>query len=218
VQNDLAKITAQMKSNRLGHAYIIFGTLAEQDLAKILSVGEPDMFRITESPIKISHIRSLSRWIQLKPHSSPRKMAIIYDMDNMTVEAGNALLKILEEPPPNSILVLQALKKEKILPTILSRCQIMRVLSKTVGNILPSYLAPNQISKLSVKDRFNYANQIFQSEELPDILNNWERYFHEELLKNMPKLDILKHISESRDLLSTNSSVKLLVENLLLNF
>ena len=62
----------------------------------------------------------------LSPMQADRKVAIVRDADRMNVEAANALLKTLEEPPPRSVLVLVAESPEDLLPTIRSRCQQIR--------------------------------------------------------------------------------------------
>jgi DNA polymerase-3 subunit delta' len=54
------------------------------------------------------------------------KVIVIDEADYLGVEAQNALLKTLEEPPPNSIIVLIATSREALLPTVISRCQIIR--------------------------------------------------------------------------------------------
>lgn len=212
----LRKITLQVKANRLSHAYLIFGELDEQALRQILAVATPDFFTLKENPIKINHIRDLNRFLQLKPHSSPRKLALLYSAESMTLESANALLKILEEPPADSVLILQAQKKEKILPTILSRCQIHKVFSSYSKDLSEDYIHPEEIGKLSIKERFDYAAKIIQSEYLNQILNDWEVTFRNELLLGKDRLVILRRISITKDLLLTNSSVKLLLENLLL--
>lgn len=61
--------------------------------------------------------------LSLRPMSADRRVAIIDDAERMNDESANALLKILEEPPPGSILILLAADLEPILPTIRSRCQ-----------------------------------------------------------------------------------------------
>ena len=71
--------------------------------------------------IKIDQIRALKEFAYRKPALSERKAVIIDRADLMTVEAGNALLKVLEEPPEDTILILTAESKEAILPTIRSR-------------------------------------------------------------------------------------------------
>jgi len=64
--------------------------------------------------------------IGLKPFMGGRKIAIIDDADYLNAEGANALLKTLEEPPPRSVLVLVGTSPAKQLPTIRSRCQLVR--------------------------------------------------------------------------------------------
>jgi DNA polymerase-3 subunit delta' len=64
--------------------------------------------------------------IGLKPVHGHRKVAIIDDADRLNEEGANALLKTLEEPPPGSVLLLIAASMDRILPTIRSRCQVLR--------------------------------------------------------------------------------------------
>jgi DNA polymerase-3 subunit delta' len=64
--------------------------------------------------------------ISLKPFSGRRKIAIIDDADFLFSEAANCLLKTLEEPPPRSVLILLGTSEQRQLPTIRSRCQLVR--------------------------------------------------------------------------------------------
>ncbi len=77
--------------------------------------------------------------ISLRPYSGKRKVAIIDDADHLNAEGANALLKTLEEPPPKSILILVGTSPAKQLPTIRSRCQLVRfsrLPSETVAALL----------------------------------------------------------------------------------
>jgi len=64
--------------------------------------------------------------ISLKPYYGGKRIAIIDDADYFNEESANALLKTLEEPPPYSIIILIGTSKQRQLPTIRSRCQIIR--------------------------------------------------------------------------------------------
>src|SRR5262245_11139447 len=64
--------------------------------------------------------------IALKPYSGRRKVAIVDDADYLNKEGANCLLKTLEEPPPDSLLILIGTSEQRQLPTIRSRCQIVR--------------------------------------------------------------------------------------------
>ncbi|HEY2249578.1 MAG TPA: DNA polymerase III subunit delta' [Planctomycetaceae bacterium] len=63
--------------------------------------------------------------LSLKPMSARRRVAIIDDAEWMSEPAANALLKTLEEPPPNSVLILIATSTDRLLATIRSRCQVV---------------------------------------------------------------------------------------------
>ena len=64
--------------------------------------------------------------ISLKPYCGGKRIAIIDDADDFNLESANALLKTLEEPPPYAIMILVGTSKERQVPTILSRCQVLR--------------------------------------------------------------------------------------------
>lgn len=71
--------------------------------------------------LKIDSLREISRFAYERPYVAEKKFIIIDDADTMTVEAQNSFLKILEEPPKNSVIILTASDKNLLLPTIVSR-------------------------------------------------------------------------------------------------
>lgn len=76
--------------------------------------------------IKIEEIRGIKDFLSLKPFESPLSAAVIEDAHMMTTDASNALLKVLEEPPGDSTIILISDKKELLLATVLSRCSEVR--------------------------------------------------------------------------------------------
>jgi len=95
---------------------------------KIVSGNHPDMILLApeQSVIKIARIRQLSHELSLKAYEAKRRVAVIVDAPRMTPEAGNALLKMLEEPPPQTLLILTAVQRSDLLPTLVSRCHSIR--------------------------------------------------------------------------------------------
>ena len=73
---------------------------------------------------KVEHIHSLKEQVNIQPQSGQYKVFIIDEVHMLSQSAFNAFLKTLEEPPPYAIFILATTEKHKILPTILSRCQI----------------------------------------------------------------------------------------------
>ncbi len=73
--------------------------------------------------ILISQIREIKKELNLSSNYNKRKFIIIFNAEDMTISAANAFLKTLEEPKENVTIILCTSKPEKILPTIISRCQ-----------------------------------------------------------------------------------------------
>lgn len=80
-----------------------------------------------EGSIKIDQIRQLQKNLQLMPYEGDQKVCIICHADEMTVQAQNALLKTLEEPPKHAVLILLTARPDSLLPTIVSRCQRIKM-------------------------------------------------------------------------------------------
>ncbi|MFM7027967.1 MAG: DNA polymerase III subunit delta' [Chakrabartia sp.] len=76
--------------------------------------------------IKVGQIRDLNGLFATKPSLSARRVVVIDDADALEISAANALLKRLEEPPPGTIFLLVAQSAGRLLPTIRSRCRVLR--------------------------------------------------------------------------------------------
>lgn len=97
---------------------------------KVDSFNHPDVHWI-EKPkdkqgISIEQIRNIKREIVFRPYEGKIKIYIIVKAELLTEEASNCLLKTLEEPPASATLILTASDMRKLLPTIISRCKIVR--------------------------------------------------------------------------------------------
>jgi DNA polymerase-3 subunit delta' len=140
-----------MRNRRLAHAYLFLGKegigkkLVALNLAKALNClrGDQEPCDECQSCLKVNHlhhpdvlfvephgqwiridqIRDLQRELSYRPYEGKRRVCILTGADRMRQEAANALLKILEEPPLHTVLILVASNVDFILPTISSRCQ-----------------------------------------------------------------------------------------------
>jgi DNA polymerase-3 subunit delta' len=106
---------------------------------QVVNGGHPDLIRVAKPADKSSiplelligardrrQEEGLCRSIALKPVRGVGKVAIIDDADDLKQEGANALLKTLEEPPAGTVLILISASVNRQLPTILSRCQVIR--------------------------------------------------------------------------------------------
>ncbi|MEA5003299.1 MAG: DNA polymerase III subunit [Christensenella sp.] len=86
-----------------------------------------DVIRIeSKGSIKIDDVRSVPAEVANKAYEGGYKAVVIAQADAMTPQAQNALLKVVEEPPANTVFVMGAQNVKNILPTILSRCIILK--------------------------------------------------------------------------------------------
>jgi len=94
---------------------------------KVLHGNHPDLHRLAPdgSSVKIEQIRDLQRELAYRSSGAGRKVYIIEGAETMTVQAGNSLLKFLEEPPSPVVAVLLAPSAQAVLPTIVSRAQLV---------------------------------------------------------------------------------------------
>ena len=142
-----------IKNNQLAHAFLFCGprgvgkTTCARILAKTIncenlqpdgeacnvcgsckSFNEGTSFNIHEldaaSNNSVDDIRTLVEQVRFMPQAGKYKVYIVDEVHMLTASAFNAFLKTLEEPPPYAIFILATTEKHKIIPTILSRCQI----------------------------------------------------------------------------------------------
>lgn len=92
---------------------------------KIKTGNHPDIHIVEPAGryIRIDRIRDLLTSLDMRPYEARRRFVIIAGADHMNAESANSFLKILEEPPEKTFIILTAGQKSDLLPTIVSRCQ-----------------------------------------------------------------------------------------------
>jgi DNA polymerase-3 subunit delta' len=114
---------------------------------RLMEAGNhPDFFAFrrpedkVEFPVELA--LELCQSLALKPARGNHKIVILEDADDLNEESSNTLLKTLEEPPPGSLLIVIVTAPERLLPTIVSRCQVVRfhpLPARTVEAILEQH-------------------------------------------------------------------------------
>lgn len=125
--------------------------------------------KTTTQSIGIEEVKNMQKKIFLKPIKSPTKAVVIEDAHLLTTEAQNALLKVLEEPPANTIIILGTDTKEALLPTILSRCKIIELegeaikLTEKAKQDLTEFI--EQLPYMQVGDRLKKAELLAKDKD-----------------------------------------------------
>ncbi len=108
----------------LGGNHPDFRRLEPEVLSKISSESEEDSSPRAKpsTVIKVEQVRALADFLNIGSHRGRRRVALVHPADDMNLNAANALLKGLEEPPASALFILVAHRPARLLPTIRSRC------------------------------------------------------------------------------------------------
>jgi len=134
----------------------------EHPIVKLITAGShPDMRWLKRLPrekgeglarnISVEQVRERGEFLTLTPALSPWRVAVIDTVDELEASAANALLKILEEPPPNTLFFLVSHAPGRLLPTVRSRCRRLDFQALS-GDAMTSILA-RDVPELSKTDR-----------------------------------------------------------------
>lgn len=172
----------------LNHAYLFAGSdmigkkTFALDIYRLIngreSYNDPDFKLVApktskdEYKIYIEDIRLLKAFFSLKPYHGPYKLAVIDNAHCLTIEATNALLKILEEPPSFSVIILISSVPDLLPLTIASRCEEVRFLPASKSEVSDYFVA----KKVSSEDkeflttlasgRIGFINKLLESKNL----------------------------------------------------
>lgn len=157
----ITMLTAQLKTGDLSHAYLFLGeegsgkTFLAHEFAKYILCADPTektqcenckKFKFGSHPdfiwingeegIKIEQIREVTERIHLSPALSKRKVLVVSNAEQMGVEAANAFLKTIEEPPLDSVIILTAISEKSLPQTIVSRVQRVKLLPLNTDDLI----------------------------------------------------------------------------------
>jgi len=211
---------------------IVYGSSKKERIEKIDEIAKNVGFNVkkpstdlliasveeNKSSIGIEKIREIQKFLSQKPYENNTKLVFIEEAHLLTVQAQNALLKTLEEPPVFATIILECANKNDLLETIISRCQQIYVNStrpKTGKN--PSW---EKIKRLSIKEKLNLAEKLTKKTptEVREILREWLENERENLRINMTedtKNNVVILGEVLSDIENTNVNLALTIDYLL---
>ena len=176
-----------------------------------------------------SEASEIIKKLNLKTFESDFKVMIIWLPEKMHQSTSNKLLKMIEEPPEKTLFLLVSEEPDKIIPTILSRCQLVKITSFT-GKEIETYLikrfnlAPDKASGISRVSRGNITRAIELCENEESSLANLDRF--KSLMRFAWKRDVISIINWSEEIAATGReaqknfisfALRILRENLMLS-
>ncbi|MCL6096129.1 MAG: hypothetical protein M1444_00385 [Patescibacteria group bacterium] len=176
----------------------------------------------SEKAVGIAQVRDFQKRIFLKPFKSKQKAVILSAQNGITTEAQNALLKVLEEPPENTIIMLLCESSEGFLPTILSRCKIITLDKENSEINLKEYeKILLSLKNKGVGERLRLAQDNSKDKETALQFVEGLILACEVLLRGSQDKDLASAIQLMQKtytgIKNTNANLRLAVENLVLN-
>jgi DNA polymerase III delta prime subunit len=200
------------------HAYLIVGKnekTLEKESKKIVRKFKADLLEFSVS--KIDEVRELSRFIKLS-FNKPT-VFLIKEVDKASIAALNAFLKILEEPQENAKFILTARSEHNILPTIVSRCQVIK---ESYSRLPIASKNAKKFLKIPLGEKFAHIDKIRKREDAISFIENLILYLHQILIttNKYDKLKLakaLRVVQKTHASLKANGNVGLQLTNLLVN-
>ncbi|NCO12358.1 MAG: hypothetical protein COZ34_04630 [Candidatus Pacebacteria bacterium CG_4_10_14_3_um_filter_34_15] len=174
--------------------------------------------------IKIDDIRNFNQELAFSNYNSDRRFFVFFNADLATISAQNAALKSIEEPPENTQIILMTSTLEKLLPTIISRCEVVSLKKSTQGKNNQDENTADLYKKILTSRHFElieFANNYKERTEAILFLNKLLSYLNFELNSNnseFKKKSMANHLRivlKTMKQLNQNVNVKLAFENCL---
>lgn len=216
----------------MSHAHLIIHTDTKETQAHAeqmiqnLKIHPVDLKRYEGGTFVIAQVRELITFLSRTPFASPVKVVLITAKE-LTTEAQQALLKTFEEPPPRSLLILTSSSNDTLIPTLVSRCTIIKLQKTEVGidgsrrTDLSEFWS--QLFTLPNVERLKLSTSLIKDKSgLLGWLKEQTTFFHEELLGEHFKLTlfekgyILRKLTHTHSLVNRNISPKLALDHLFL--
>lgn len=191
------------ENNTLSHAHLITGRdgigksiIADIFVSKILNkeIGKENVdaihYRNKKASIGVSEVRDIIEEVNKRPYEGNKKVIIIYDAQKLTIQAQNALLKTIEEPPNDVYILLLTTNLEILLDTIKSRCQIYKLTPLNKEEMIDFISLNYEVSEEQLSSLLAY------SEGIPGRV---ERFLKDPKLQSLRNLiiDMLRDINKN---------------------
>ncbi|MDA1011001.1 MAG: DNA polymerase III subunit [Chloroflexi bacterium] len=146
-------------------------------ISGICDESSHDHAKDNSTRIRICQVRRMERVASLAPYASPRRIFIVDTADQLQIDASHAILKTLEEPPANVLLLLLATDPDALLPTIRSRCQELPLhpySHAALAEVLatdPDVTDPAGIARIA-RGRYGLARRMLMDPTLPVMMES----------------------------------------------
>jgi DNA polymerase III delta prime subunit len=174
----------------------------------------PDLLYFdTSEKLGIEQARKIKEHFSLKPFQSKGRGVVLEDGSTLTSDAQNSLLKTLEELPNDAIFLMGASSESKFLPTVLSRCQVIRIRGEELRDKGDKEKEIELLLQASLEERFEYVEKLKEKEEFLKALIS---YFHKNLPSYIKDKKFLHELLKAEEYANQNVNIRAILEYLML--
>ncbi|MFQ5492614.1 MAG: hypothetical protein ACE5DX_00425 [Candidatus Dojkabacteria bacterium] len=169
--------------------------------------------------IGIDQMRSFKAWACLKPYAATCKLGVIFNGELMTIEAQNSILKLLEEPPQSTYLVIVTSDHHRLLATVKSRCELIASIeTRSNEGELPGRSRVEAL--LQIEELLKIKDRTVRQQKVIGMLTRMLQYYRHSLRRGEDSANSLQQIArigQTVKMLRGNVSYRLALENLIIN-
>ena len=178
----------QLLANEISSKLLVNKNSNTEDMSLIQANNHPDYFYLNKDKVLIHHItyrknkwddekgqRNINDFLSMTPSIAKNKVAVITNAQTMNDESQNALLKSLEEPSPNTYIIMITDRPKSLLNTIYSRCQVINIPALRISD-LNDWLISKGVTDVNATD---FPSFISPLKIINDLENNSHLFFKE---------------------------------------
>jgi len=183
-----------------------------QDLGHLTILNNPDILIIDD--YKIEKIKEINLFLAKAPYSHSSKIVFIENANLLGIEAQNALLKNIEEPGDHNYFILTSPNSSSLIPTIVSRCHLIKIISDSIENTPILTPKANIRENLALTDSLNS-----DAESLLRYLKGQISLHHQNLLKtpNQQTNKFIHQLIKATQMINSHVDTKSVLDFLLLS-
>lgn len=184
-----------------------------------LKLTHPDLLYFDEpDKLGVEEAKKIRRHLSLKPYHGKSRAIALVSAYNLTLEAQNALLKTLEEPHDTALIILGSPSEDNLLPTVVSRCQIIFINNQTTKDLEKSEIEKiDRLLKMNMEERFLFIEGMDNRDKFLSALTSYfHSYSRSHLGGGRLNIEFLQALIQTEKWARQNVNIRAILEYLML--
>lgn len=182
-----------------------------------LKLTHPDLLYFDEpDKLGVEEAKKIRQHLSLKPYQGKSRAIALVSAYNLTLEAQNALLKTLEEPPDTALIILGSPSEDNLLPTVVSRCQVIFINNQTIKDLEKSEIEKiDRLLKMNMEERFLFIEGMDNRDKFLSALTSYF-YSRSHLGGGRLNIEFLQALIQAEKWTRQNVNIRAILEYLML--